>query len=92
MISGKQQGTVDLGTGSNVVVTGSIQGTTVLKNNASLVIEEGGKLAGTLKNDGTVIIRGAFGGARSGAGIFHVEGNGYIKEPIIKNGAHYYEW
>ncbi len=92
LISGKQHGTVALGSGSNIVVTGSIHGTTVLEPNSNLIIEEGGKLAGTLQNDGVVIIRGAFGGARSGMGRFQVEGNGYIKEPVIKNGAHYYEW
>jgi len=57
-----------------------------------LVIEETGKLAGTLNNNGKVILRGVFGGARSGNGEFIVEGNGYIKQPVVRDGVSYYQW
>jgi hypothetical protein len=37
-------------------------------------------------------VRGVFGGARSGDGELILEGAGYIKEPVIRDGVHYYEW
>jgi cytoskeletal protein CcmA (bactofilin family) len=91
-ISGTQQGTVQMSRGSNVIVSGSIQGTTNVSPGATLIIESTGKLSGTLTNNGTVILRGVFGGAQSGSGNLVLEGEGYIKQPTIKNGISYYEW
>ena len=92
IIFGKQNGTVTLETGALVVVHGEINGTTRLDFLSNLVVESGGKLAGTLQNYGTVILRGVFGGTRSGQGELVIEGNGYIKQPIIKDGISYYQW
>ena len=92
VITGEQQGTVAIASGAKVRVLGAIQGTTSLEPGANLVIEDTGKLAGTLANDGLVILRGVFGGARSGSGSLRIEGNGYIKKPIIRGGIQHYEW
>lgn len=92
VINGKQQGTVSISSGAIVIVNGEINGTVSIEDGASLLIEETGKLAGTLINDGLVVLRGVFGGARSGCGQFRIEGKGYIKAPVTRNGIHYYEW
>lgn len=92
VITGEQQGTVAIASGANVAVLGAIQGTTSLERGANLVIEDSGKLAGTLANDGLVVLRGVFGGARSGSGQLRIEGKGYIKKPVVRDGIHYYEW
>lgn len=92
VISGKQQGTVSLEHGATVIVHGAIQGTVSIAQGALLVIEETGRLAGTLSNNGDVVLRGIFGGAESGYGNLQIEGNGYIKQPITRDGANFYEW
>lgn len=92
VISGKQQGTVSLEHGATVIVRGAIQGTVSIAQDALLVIEETGRLAGTLSNNGNVVLRGVFGGAKSGDGNLQIEGNGYIKQPIIRDGARFYKW
>ncbi|MCJ8293112.1 MAG: hypothetical protein MJK15_01780 [Colwellia sp.] len=89
-IYGEQQGTVSLSGNSHVFVNGTIQGTTTIPYGATLIIESTGKLQGTLSNDGTVILRGVFGGVTSGTGQIITEGNGYIKEPVVRNGINYY--
>jgi len=38
------------------------------------------------------MVRGIFGGARSGLGEFLLEDQGSIKQPTIRNGIRYYEW
>ncbi len=91
-ISGTQQGSVHIARNCRVTISGKIQGSVNLEQGAILVIEESGKLAGSLHNNGKVILEGVFGGAQSGAGEIIIQGNGYIKEPRIENGAHYYEW
>jgi hypothetical protein len=91
-IIGEQQGTVVISSGASVTVIGTINGTVSLENGAFLLIEESGKLGGTLLNDGSVILRGVFGGGHSGQGQLLIEGNGYIKNPVIRNGIRYYEW
>ena len=92
-INGQQQGTVAIAARASVTVFGAIQGTTSLERGASLTIEPSGKLAGTLVNYGLVVVHGVFGGAQSGNGTIHLEGDGYIKKPTsIKDGTHYYEW
>lgn len=92
VISGKQQGTVSLAQGAKVIVRGAIQGTVSVAQGAVLIVEETGRLAGTLSNNGDVVLRGVFGGAKSGCGDIRTEGNGYIKQPIIRDGASSYEW
>lgn len=92
LIHGTQQGTLSVDAGAEVVVTGAINGTASVQHGGRLVVEDGGRLAGTLSNNGTVIIRGSFGGARSGQGEFRVEGEGVVKQPVIRNGMHVYEW
>jgi cytoskeletal protein CcmA (bactofilin family) len=91
-IIGKQQGSVSIEAGASVTVTGAIEGSATLERGGTLIIEEGAKLAGSLHNNGEVILRGAFGGAQSGEGNLIIEDTGYIKEPIVKDGSHYYYW
>ncbi len=91
-ITGKQQGSVSLQSGSLVTVHGAIEGSTRVNRGATLIIEAGGKLAGALSNDGLVILRGVFGGTRDGVGEFRIEGQGRIKQHTIRDGIHYYEW
>jgi len=92
LITGTQQGTVRLASGSVVTVHGSIQGSTNVERGGILIIEAGGRLAGTLTNDGQVILRGVFGGVRVGSGELKIEGQGYIKQPTVRDGVNYYEW
>lgn len=89
-IHGVQQGTVSLAPNSSLRVTGKIQGTTSISRGATLVIEETGQLQGTLSNNGTVILRGTLAGAQSGSGDLVIEGNGYVKQPVVKDGINYY--
>lgn len=91
-ISGTQAGTVNVGREVEVVVTGAINGTCHVHASAIVLVEPRGKLAGTLHNDGRVIVRGVFGGARSGSGDLVFEDQGYEKQPRIENGIRYYEW
>ena len=90
-IIGTQQGSVTIGRDAIVSVTGAIQGSTTVQDGATLIIEDGGKLAGPLSNYGKVIIRGVFGGPQTGDGEIVIEGNGYIKQPIIRNGTNFYD-
>lgn len=89
-ILGSQHGTVSIASGAKVVVEGSTHGTVSISKDATLIIEESGLLMGTLNNNGTMILRGTFGGAQSGTQKIIIEGRGYIKEPKIINGVHYY--
>jgi hypothetical protein len=91
-ITGDQRGTVSVDRGSIVTVTGAIKGTLSVSPGATVIVEEGGRLAGTLSNDGTVVIRGVFGGAKSGNGSLIFEGNGYEKQPEVVDGIHMYRW
>lgn len=92
VIIGEQNGTVNTKYGTQITVHGEINGTTTIGNGSLLIIEEGGKLAGCLNNNGKLILRGVFGGPQNGNGKLVIEGNGYIKKPVIKNGISYYEW
>lgn len=92
IVIGKQQGTVAIAPNATVIVEGELQGTACVDRGATLVVEPSGKLAGTLSNDGLIILRGVFGGAQSGAGELRLEGGGYIKQPVLRNGISYYEW
>lgn len=90
-IKGTQQGSIIISSGAKVAVTGSIQGSITVEQEALLIIEDGGKMVGPLSNSGKVILRGVFGGSQSGRGEFIIEGNGFIKQPIIRNGGSHYE-
>jgi len=92
IIIGKQHGTVSVANNAEIVIFGELNGTTNVSVYGTVVVEAHGKLAGTLSNNGTVIVRGVFGGAQSGHGELILEENGYIKQPVIKNGMKYYEW
>ncbi|EHR0921399.1 hypothetical protein KS884_004614, partial [Vibrio parahaemolyticus] len=91
-ILGNQQGTVSLSNDSNVIVKGTISGTVSIPYGAVMTIEPSGKLQGTLVNDGTVILKGVFGGQQSGAGDLIIEDQGYIKQPVVKDGMTFYQW
>lgn len=91
-IYGKQKGSVSIQSRALVIVEGSIEGSTDLKPESTLTIEKNAKLAGSLNNNGRVILKGVFGGATSGYGELIIEGSGYIKKPIVKEGVHYYVW
>jgi hypothetical protein len=91
VIKGKQNGTVSVNDASTVIVIGELNGTTTVSSGGSVCVEESGKMAGTLTNYGAVIVRGVFGGAQSGHDVI-LEGNGYIKQPIIEDGISYYNW
>lgn len=92
IIIGEQHGSVSVANNAEVVIFGELHGTTNVSAYGSVIVEAHGKLAGTLSNNGTVIVRGVFGGAQSGCGELILEENGYIKQPVIKNGVNYYEW
>jgi hypothetical protein len=89
-IHGIQQGTVSLSSNCSALITGKIQGTTSISNGATLTVEETGQLQGSLSNNGKVILKGTLAGAQSGSGELIIEGNGYIKQPVVKNGVNYY--
>lgn len=91
LITGKQQGSVTINSNATVLVHGEISGSTNVMQDGIVIIEPTGKLAGSLSNDGEVIIRGVFGGSHSGNDVL-LEGSGYIKQPILRNGAYYYNW
>lgn len=91
-IRGEQQGSVSIAEGAVVIVTGTIQGSAEVREGGTLVVEAGGRLAGSLRNDGQVLVRGVFGGAYDGEGRLELEGAGYIKQPVIRDGVSIYEW
>lgn len=91
-IFGHQNGTMHVEPRSTVRVRGAINGTVNVEPGAQVIVEAGARLAGTLHNDGLVIVRGAIGGARSGDGELRLEGNGYIKDPEVRDGVYYYHW
>lgn len=91
-IFGKQNGTLDVGSGATIIVVGEINGAVSVSARATVVIERTGHLAGTLVNSGEVIVRGAFGGQYSGHCQFKLEGDGRIKQPVVKDGIVSYYW
>ncbi|WP_323918962.1 hypothetical protein [Aeromonas caviae] len=92
LINGEQQGSVHISENCRVAVTGKIKGSTHVAYGAILTIKPDGTLAGSLHNNGTVILEGVLGGAQSGIGEIIIQGNGYIKQPLVENGIHYYQW
>ncbi|ENC9770657.1 hypothetical protein GHT99_08095 [Citrobacter koseri] len=89
-ILGSQHGTIGISSGASVVIEGNAHGTVSVSPGATLVIEECGLLMGTLNNNGVMVLRGVYGGAQSGSQKIILEGNGYIKQPQIIDGVHYY--
>lgn len=75
-----------------MVVLGKISGSIHVARGSTLVVEPQGTLAGSLANHGTVIVRCVFGGSRSGNGELRLEGTGWVKQPVTKDGIQYYEW
>lgn len=92
LIKGLQSGTVSLKCGCEVIIYGKLSGTLTISADSIVTIEKNGILAGTLTNNGKLVVKGVFGGAKSGNGEIALEGNGYIKQPVKKNGMTYYEW
>lgn len=92
-ITGQQQGSVHISSGARVAVRGSLEGSATVERSAELTVEAGGKLAGSLRNDGVVVVRGVFGGARSGGGKLRFEDQGYEKCPrIVDSNTFIYDW
>jgi cytoskeletal protein CcmA (bactofilin family) len=91
-IRGTQEGSVHIENSCVVVVTGAIEGSTHVEPGGQVIIEATGKLAGSLHNNGLVVLRGVFGGSRSGGGEFRIEDDGHVKQPTVKGGVSYYEW
>ena len=83
-------GTISISSGATVIIEGNAYGTVSISREATLVIEESGLLMGTLNNNGIMVLRGVYGGAQSGSQKIILEGNGYVKEPRVINGVHYY--
>lgn len=90
VIIGKHQGSVNVLENGEVIVNGTLEGSTSVANRATVIVEKGGKLMGSLNNQGTTIVRGVYAGSCIGNRII-LEDNGYIKNPIIKNGLNYYK-
>lgn len=92
-IIGQQQGSVHVSSGARVAVRGSLEGSATVERSAELTVEAGGKLAGSLHNDGVVVVRGVFGGARSGSGELRFEDQGYEKRPrVVDSNTFIYDW
>lgn len=92
IVNGLVQGSVSISGSGKLVVFGKVQGSVKIASDAEVVIESAGSISGSMQNAGSLIIRGAFGGAYGGNGHRSMEGDGYIKQPRIENGTHYYDW
>jgi len=92
LIEGTQQGSTNVSRGSRVEISGTCQGSTNICAGSEVIVQHSGRLQGSMNNNGKLIIRGAFGGSYTGQGDTLVEGEGYIKQPRIENGVHYYDW
>lgn len=92
LIEGTHQGSTNVSGNSRVEVSGKCQGSTNISSGSEVLVQPFGQLQGSMNNNGKLVIRGAFGGAYSGQGNTFVEGDGYIKQPRVENGVHYYDW
>ena len=92
IVIGKHQGPVSVESGALVIVEGGLQGSSHIHPDATIIVEPTGHLCGSLNNQGVLVVRGMFGGAKSGNGVIHLEGQGFIKQPRIENGVHYYDF
>lgn len=86
-INGLLQGNMHVYATAKVIVMGSVQGNTRIDSGSTLTIEETGSLEGLLLNDGEVIIRGIISGGQVGNGNLLLEGKGYIKTSLYRDGA-----
>lgn len=91
-IQGTQAGSVHVGPAATLTVSGALNGQTLVERTGSVLVEAAGRLAGGLVNEGSVVIRGVYGGKRSGAGSFALEGAGRIKQPEFIDGVAMYVW
>ncbi|MBZ7597566.1 hypothetical protein FML05_25545 [Klebsiella variicola] len=91
IIIGTHQGSISVESGALVIVEGGLQGSSHVHRNATIIVEPTGHLLGSLNNQGTLVVRGMIGGERSGHGTITFEGQGYIMQPRIENGTHYYD-
>ena len=91
-VLGEQSGSTHIATGAEAIVRGIMSGSTTISDGSTIIVEEKGMLSGSVRNEGILIIKGVFGGARLGDGEIIIEGNGYIKEPVTRNGMTYYQW
>lgn len=92
LIEGAQQGSTNVSGNSRVEISGKCQGSTNINAGSEVIVQPSGRLQGSMNNYGKLIIRGAFGGAYNGRGHTLVEDDGYIKQPRIESGVHYYDW
>jgi len=90
-VVGEQHGTVAVARDAVVRVTGALHGTVDIRPGGEVRVEAGAKMGGTLQNDGLVVLRGTYGGKRSGNGEFRIEG-GTVKQPSVVNGIEIYRW
>lgn len=91
-VLGEQSGSTFIASGAEAIVRGIMNGSTTISSGSIITVEEKGRLSGSLCNEGTLIIRGVFGGARSGDGKIIIEDDGYIKKPVTRNGMTFYQW
>ena len=91
IIEGKQHGSTYIDNDAQIVINGELHGSTYVKSNGVITIENAGKMMGSLNNHGTVVVKGVFSGSQTGSGSLLLKGNGYIKQPIVRNGINYYE-
>lgn len=91
-VNGTLAGSLLASSGTFVDVVGHVDGSVMVEAGAHVVVHPSGRIAGSLHNDGTVVIRGAFGGSRTGSGKFRLEDQGYVKQPRIQDGVHHYDW
>ncbi len=91
-VLGTHNGSTLVGSRCQLDIAGSCNGSTNIQSGATVLVEPAGRLAGSMLNDGTLVIWGVFGGAYQGHGIRTLEGNGHIKQPVIRDGITFYEW
>ena len=89
-VLGEQSGSTHIAAGAEAIVRGIISGSTTISDGSTIIVK--GMLSGALRNEEILIIKGVFGGVRSGDGEIIIEGNGYIKEPVTRNSLTYYQW
>lgn len=90
-LEGTIHGSTSVSSGGLINISGKLHGSTSIAANARVIIEPSGSLSGSMSNNGDLLIHGVFGGAYSGRGTIRTEGAGYIKQPRIENGVHYYD-
>lgn len=92
VIVGQLQGSLHVASGATVVIHGVQQGSVHISQGGVVRVEPRGRLAGSLHNDGTIENGGIRGGAVSGSGSLNDLEGSTVKQPVLKDGAHYYTW